>query len=204
MTAKRRERTTTDERVSEPPAKHSLTDGGKSVTTGQATLLGFPRMPQFDDPVVSAEGPSEPDLIELYRYWDRLRGDRRMPSRSEIDPTEAPRGILPRLMLVDVLGTPRRYRFRLMGTWVTEASGGDLTGRYFDDSRFAKKSPILINQYDAVADSGKPLYSVEPFENPVTKVTLPVGRLLLPLSTDGNRVDAILVGFSFRRSLFRR
>ena len=146
-------------------------------------------------------GLCEPDLIELYNCWDRLRRGRSMPSRSDIDPIELPRRILPRLMLVDVVEAPRRYRFRLMGTWVADFSGGDHTGRHFDDPELAKKDQTIVAQYDAVVDAGRPLHSEEPFENPISKVTMPVGRLLLPLSTDGGRVDAILVGFSSKPEL---
>ena len=51
----------------------------------------------------------------IYEYWERKRGDRLMPARRDIDPTEfVPH--LPGIMLVDVVADERRYVYRLVGT----------------------------------------------------------------------------------------
>lgn len=52
---------------------------------------------------------------------------KRLPRRTDIDPTEIP-SLLPHIVLIDVLGSPQRFRFRLIGTHITEASGEDNTG----------------------------------------------------------------------------
>ena len=36
-----------------------------------------------------------PDTIALYEYWRTKCGERRMPARSDIDPVEMPRQLLP-------------------------------------------------------------------------------------------------------------
>ena len=107
----------------------------------------------------------DPDLIAFYEYWLSLCAGRRMPRREDIDPLSIPSGYLADLMLVEVLEGPLRYRYRLIGTHVVEASGEDRTGRYFDDVSFFKLNPVVTRQYDAVVANGRPLYSLEPFTN---------------------------------------
>ena len=69
-----------------------------------------------------------PAVRAIYEYWDRKRGDRRMPARRDIDPTEfVPH--LPGIMLVDVVADERRYVYRLVGTREVEARGRNPTGR---------------------------------------------------------------------------
>lgn len=54
-------------------------------------------------------------LRQLFQYWDEKRGDRRAPSRDDIDPAEILE-VLPNVCLIDIEADPRRYRVRLMGT----------------------------------------------------------------------------------------
>ena len=107
-------------------------------------------------------------------------------------------------MLVEVLEGPLRYRYRLIGTHVVDASGEDRTGRYFDDVSFFKLNPVVTRQYDAVVANGRPLYSLEPFTNLRTGSTYEVDRLLLPLSSDGKRVDMVMVLFQFKTGAHAR
>ena len=49
-----------------------------------------------------------------------------MPRRSDIDPLEIPRALLPGLFLVEVVSDDRRYVYRLVGTADVEAPSGGL------------------------------------------------------------------------------
>src|SRR5262245_15527184 len=108
---------------------------------------------------------SDPGLIRFYDYWKSLCGSRSMPSRTEIDPVTIPRGFLPNVMLIDVLHDQRRYRYRLVGSNITTATGENRTGRYFDEFRFFRDHPGVQPQYEAVITTRLPLYSLEPFTN---------------------------------------
>jgi len=141
---------------------------------------------------------TDPDLIQFYDYWSALRGDRSMPSRKDVDPLEIAPSHLPNMMRIEVFNDPRRYRYRLVGSNVIAASGKNRTGRYFDDVHFFKIHPLVMDQYAQVADTGQPLYSLEPFTNLHTGSNYDVARLPLPLSTDGNHTDVILVFFKFK------
>lgn len=141
---------------------------------------------------------SDPDLVRFYDYWVALRGERPMPSRRDIDPLQIPAGYLPDIMLVEVSHGPRRYRYRPIGTHVVTASGEDRTGRSFDDVSFFKTNPAVMQQFEQVVTTAEPLFSLEPFTNFVTGREYDVDRIMLPLSSDGRRVDMVLVLFFFK------
>ncbi len=67
-------------------------------------------------------------FLPLYDYWRRLRGDRLAPSRSDIDPVDIPRDLLPNLMLIEVEHDPLDFRFRLSGTQTDTLVNRNLTG----------------------------------------------------------------------------
>jgi hypothetical protein len=141
---------------------------------------------------------SDPVLTQFFDYWVSLCGKRAIPSRKDIDPLRIPRGYLPDLMLIDVLHDPRRYRYRLVGTNVVAATGEDRTGRFFDSLSFFQAYPLVLQQYETVVETARPLHSLEPFTNPRNATGYEVDRLLLPLSTRGHFVDAVLVLFRFK------
>jgi hypothetical protein len=155
-------------------------------------------MPDFRDRL------GDLNLIRFYDYWVSLRGDRAMPSRKDVDVLHIPPEFLPNLMLIDVLREPRRYRYRLIGTHVVASSGEDRTGETFENVDFFKAHPVVLEQYNCVAENGRPLHSLEPFTNFVTGVTYDVDRLLLPLSSDGRTVDMMMVLFHFKTEAYAR
>jgi hypothetical protein len=146
----------------------------------------------------------DPDLIRFYDIWAALRGDRAMPSRKDVDVLHIPPEFLPNLMLIDVLHAPRRYRYRLIGTQVVAASGEDRTGEAFENVEFFKANPVVLEQYNCVAENRRPLHSLEPFTNFATGATYDVDRLLLPLSSDGRTVDMLMVLFHFKTGAYAR
>lgn len=102
------------------------------------------------------------------------------------------------MMLVDVLGPPLRFRYRLVGTQVVAASVEDRTGACFDAVEFFRKNPVVMTQDRQVVDTCRPAVSLEPFRNYFDDTTYEVERLILPLAGDGSHVDMLLVYFSFR------
>ena len=70
-----------------------------------------------------------PTTVALYEYWLGTCGDRRMPMRSNIDPTNMPRRVLPGISIVEVVQDDRRYVYRLIGTGEVEVRGNDPTGK---------------------------------------------------------------------------
>ena len=73
-------------------------------------------------------------IRKLNDYW-QAKAKGKVPSRSEIDPVDV-RELLPNLMMIDILGDPPRFRYRLVGTRVVQYTGFDFTGRCIDEMVF--------------------------------------------------------------------
>ncbi len=75
---------------------------------------------------------------QLYTYWQDTRADRAFPSVAAIDPMVLPRNSLSFLSILEVVGPAavdqhQRFRVRLHGTEIVEATGIEITGRYLDE-----------------------------------------------------------------------
>ena len=74
-------------------------------------VAGEARQASFGDRVIE---PRNDQLKALLAYWRQKKGDRRAPTRADIDPAEIKR-LLPYVGLVDVERSPLRFRYRLVG-----------------------------------------------------------------------------------------
>jgi hypothetical protein len=142
----------------------------------------------FPDPIPAGLEP-------LFRYWDRKRGDRRMPRRADIDPTELV-GFLPSLMIVDVVPDARRYVYRLVGTREVQARGRDPTGRAVGEAFIGSSRESVLANYDRVSLTGKAHIDLK------TVITVRERLdnshvIFLPLSENGETVSQILVYTDF-------
>ncbi|MBU0725030.1 MAG: PAS domain-containing protein [Alphaproteobacteria bacterium] len=139
-----------------------------------------------------------PRLRNLYDYWERCRGDRLLPARSDLDPVDIP-ALLSNLILIDVeRGTApdggMRFRFRLYGTEVCKIRGADLTGRYIDEPGITYLREVAIRSYEKIVTDRAPVYEAHAFPLSVNFVGT-YHRLVLPLAADGANVDMLLIGF---------
>lgn len=78
-----------------------------------------------------------------------------MPVRADIDPTEIPR-LLPFLLLVEVREPPRRFYYRLTGTWIDELYGNCLTGLCLEDLADTPGKSYWLEHYARTAALGAP------------------------------------------------
>ena len=142
-----------------------------------------------------------PDTITLSKYWQAKCGDRTMPARSDIDPVEMPRQLLPGICIVDVVADERRYVYRLVGTGEVEVRGNDPTGKSVLEGFFGPSAEDVLRCYDKVVETRAPLLDPTPFTAPNGK-WITDETLFLPLSDDGETVNKILV-FSYSRNIRR-
>jgi len=142
-----------------------------------------------------------PDTIAMYDYWREKCDSRSMPARSDIDPIDMPRRLLPFINLVDVVSDERRYVYRLVGTGDVEIRGQDPTGKSVLEGFFAPCAADALACYDRVVATRAPFLDPEPFFAPTGK-HVTEETIFLPLSDDGVNVDKILV-FSHTRDLDR-
>jgi hypothetical protein len=139
--------------------------------------------------------------VALYEYWLEKCGERRMPLRSDIDPTTMPRGVLPGLTLVDVAPDDRRYTYRLVGTGEVEVRGNDPTGKSVGEAFFGSTAEDALACYDKVVSTRAPLLDATPFISTDGRYVT-VETIFLPLSEDGATVSKILV-FSHSEGVLR-
>jgi hypothetical protein len=145
-------------------------------------------------PDLQSLGRYSANLRWIYAYWASKRGDRAMPRRADLDPTEIPPHLLPGITLVDVVPDSRRYVYRLVGTKEAEVRGYDPTGRSVDEAFFGDNAEDATECYDRVVESRTPILDPVPFLER-RRGYRGAESLFLPLSNDGLAVNMILVFF---------
>jgi len=127
--------------------------------------------------------------LDLYRYWDAKRGERRMPARRDIDPAEM-RHLLPHIMLIDLVDGQGRYR--LMGTAVAQGIGRDLTGRlvgsYVAPAEFSREMKAARER---VFSTGCPVFATGEYRAKSSSIH-GISRLMLPLGEDNAKANMVL------------
>jgi hypothetical protein len=91
-------------------------------------------------------------LQDLVAHWQRKRGPRRIPLRADIDPVEL-RKHVGSLVLIECLPEVDDFRYRLIGTSITQAYGRDSTGktvRELYSTADAEYCAFLLNLYRTV------------------------------------------------------
>jgi len=150
-----------------------------------------------DEPPLQFPSTCRPETVTLYQYWRAKCGDRCMPRRADLDPSEIPPRLLPCMSLVDVVDDARRYVYRLVGTADVQVRGHDPTGKSVIEGFFGPDVDDALSCYNKVVATRAPLLDPEPFiatnGRYATEETI-----FLPLSDDGIKVNKILVFFAFK------
>ena len=139
-----------------------------------------------------------PELRALKDYWNSKRGIRTMPRRADIDPLEL-RHHLPWLSLVEVLDGTQDFRFRLLGTEVTNALQRDSTGKTVREVYGDAEPDVLrwmLDVYTIAVTQKCPVLRRGTLRV-VNKDFVTFESLHLPLSDDGVVVN-MLIGRSRR------
>lgn len=148
---------------------------------------------------ISEENPTRYETATcrfLRDYWEEKRGTRAMPARADISPAQL-KDHLGWVMILDVLPGARDFRFRLIGTLVTQYFSVDSTGRTVIEA-FAPNGEAVAKACNAVfrkvardkiimrsaGDAGWLAEGMEEFE-----------AIYLPLSDDGETVTHVLHAF---------
>lgn len=131
-------------------------------------------------------------LLGLFQIWHGKLNGRRMPAPGELDRVDMARWA-GNLMLVDVPGEIHDFRVRWHGDKITDMFGAPRAGTGIEAMTSEGERSSVIPQYRVVIDTGLPAY----YETEVelsNRGVVSQRKLLLPLSSDGARVDAVLAG----------
>ena len=131
-----------------------------------------------------------PSLRQLYDYWDGKRAGRAMPSRADLDPVDM-RFVIGNVIMVDVIeGPPLGFHIRLHGTNLSERVHYDLTGKMLEALPFEEFREITRRSFTKVVTSKELLHVHRDLIMDDRRRAYET--LILPLSSDGERVDRIL------------
>ena len=144
---------------------------------------------------MSQDYRDDPVLARALAYWRAKRGRRAMPRRRDIDPTEIA-SLLPHLQLIDVVEGGARYRYRLVGTSLVEAFGGEYTGKYLDELFTSERLANARRVYGTVVERRLPVFLRNRYSTTLD-VEMIANRLYMPLSPDGRTVTLILGALTF-------
>jgi hypothetical protein len=130
---------------------------------------------------------------DLAEYWDIARGHRDVPLRSDIDPIDLKQH-LGSLFIADYIPDKADFRLRLVGTFLTERYGIELTGRTLRES-FSAIDETFCDA--AIASMIRTLSEKTWFRGGGTIISARNFRinfevLQMPLSSSGQRADMIL------------
>jgi hypothetical protein len=148
---------------------------------------------EFDPP-----RSSKPALAFLKDYWDRKRGARPMPSRADINPAELKQHIRA-VVLVDALPDYADFRYRMIGTDVTEHMLSDATGKTVREAmgRFgAAEAEGAVAAYAHMA-SNRLIMRLHGSAAWLNHPHLDFDTIHLPLSDDGEHVNMIISAVVF-------
>lgn len=145
-----------------------------------------PPIAQADDPLAAL---NDQRLRRFYAYLEAKRGTREFAARRELDPLDFPY-LLGNIVLLDVLGEPPRFRYRLVGSNLSAGNGYDLTGSFIDDHPGPEYRDYVIAHYGETvtrrrATSGN-------YDRVMDGKIRRYQCLRVPLSDDGRTIDMII------------
>ena len=144
-------------------------------------------------------------ITQVFTYWRSMCMEDRLPSRADIIPADI-KELLPFLLLADVgklTATGAEINLRLTGTHIDRVLEVDLTGcpiggfdRNWLDFVIGRDFLEAAEQRSAIMSIHELRLTEKPYPKaimrPGDKAHLRYQRLILPLSTDGQRVDMLL------------
>lgn len=135
-------------------------------------------------------------LLQLLRYWRGLLREGRLPSRTDMAPSDMI-PLLPWLMLIDVVDA-QTFRYRLVGTGIVDHVGFDATGMDVASAYKGGNWSEIAKDYIYVLQQRKPCLTVTSvFVDPNDPLPVSYRRLLLPLARDGVNIDMFVGAIQF-------
>ncbi|HYM04546.1 MAG TPA: PAS domain-containing protein [Stellaceae bacterium] len=170
-------------------AKHDAAQGA-TIVTRRSYPSPVEATVEVKDTESLEQATTDPVLKRLYAYWRQRRGAKRFPSRNEIDPLDFGFA-LGRVSLIEVLDGPRRFRYRLVATTLTEHLGYEMTGKYLDEIPESQMRTYTEALYAKALAVQAPYHTRD-------EIVLDDRRwkheaLVLPLSANDRTIDMLMI-----------
>jgi hypothetical protein len=142
---------------------------------------------------ISLPASADPTVYKPAIVWwiKAVKQFGRLPSRADLEPHDLGAKALPHVILVDIIDNATDLRFRLMGTNHVDFNRCDLSGKLFS-AVYPSHSPVLAylkELYGELITTRRPLWTLNEFVPPGKQFPIRMGRLMLPLSSDGETVN---------------
>jgi hypothetical protein len=131
-------------------------------------------------------------LLGLFQFWHAKLNGRRIPASGDFDRADLARWA-DNLMMVDVPGDIADFRIRWLGANLAAMFQTPRAGTGIEAMTSVGERDSVLPQYRVVIDTGLPAYYATEVELSKRGV-IPQRKLILPLSSDGEKVDAVLAG----------
>ena len=132
---------------------------------------------------MTGAAPRSLKIRQAIDWWERLRGDREMPTRRDIDPAGAP-ALLPHIILLDVQHDPPDFRYRLIGTEIDRHMSAPFTGRWMSEIPHQQAGSRIRANCETVVRERKPLVGDTPCVGPPGDFAV-AGGVVVPLPEGG-------------------
>jgi len=137
-------------------------------------------------------------------YWRAARRDGNVPAYDDFDPRDV-KSYLRWVIVADALADYSDFRYRVVGTRVTDYFLGDGTGRTVREvfAEVPDFAQFCIYLYARACVTERPVRYAAPASN-VEGIYFPTfDALFLPYSSDGERADRVIVAFVFNADAMR-
>ncbi len=137
-----------------------------------------------------------PACAFLMHYWEQKRGGRAMPARADISPAQL-KDYLGWVTILDVLPGARDFRYRLIGTLVTQYFSSDWTGKTVLEAFATNGEAVgkLVNSTFRKVARDKVVMRTAGNANWLSEGMEEFEAIYLPLSDDAVNVTHILHAF---------
>jgi len=145
--------------------------------------------------LVDIENPTvirDQRLLGLFQFWHAKLNGRRIPESGDFDRADLARWA-DNLMLIDVPGDIGDFRIRWLGDTLAAMFGTSRDGTGIEAMSSVGERSSVLPQYRIVIDTGLPAYYATEVELSQRGVVAQQ-KLILPLSSNGKKVDAVLDG----------
>src|SRR5687768_3578263 len=145
--------------------------------------------------LVDIENPTvirDQRLLGLFQFWHAKLNGRRIPESGDFDRADLARWA-DNLILIDVPGDIGDFRIRWLGDTLAAMFGTSRDGTGIEAMSSVGERSSVLPQYRIVIDTGLPAYYATEVElSQLAGVSQQ--KLILPLSSNGKKVDAVLDG----------
>ncbi|WP_417516480.1 PAS domain-containing protein [Minwuia sp.] len=142
-------------------------------------------MPSRHTEIDLSEIGQYPMLKAMVDFWQQASGES-LPRR--IEPFDVPKKLMPYVMLLDLETEPECLRVRLAGTEVCAKHGGELRSKTTNDFFLEDDAQAVVDAAKLAASTRKPTLARREYVGLDDRMWGYV-RLILPLSSDGVKVD---------------